>query len=216
MENEDLEQRERTERHNAHFDGHLESPIVRKVLSQDASFVGEVEDFYDIRTGVTYSNGISFDSRKEDPQKKGKYPESLVGILQDFNEEPFDKNKLKYESVREDSERWGNKGGKEFGLFMGGILTAIGGEIGVLAAYHQHNNLIAGISAGVGLLGMYGLIKGVRGISHPKKTNYELQEYLRLHHTAETADNFMDKFYRTNFIRKQLNENEGRKWKTKQ
>ncbi|MBI2043706.1 hypothetical protein HYT25_04935 [Candidatus Pacearchaeota archaeon] len=212
--NQEIEE-QKMEEYRSHLNGYLESPIVRNVLSQDTTFKDEVEDFYDLsnweewtpgRSGIPSMPYTEYDLGKENPNKRGTYPTNLVEIVESFSEDTFDVNKLKYEVVRKDYQRWNDSSrkGKRIALTLGGIIATVAGSVSGAPLFFYEKSLIGGILVTTGVVaGYYGLTRAMN-LPAPKGTNNELWEYERLHETAQEADSFVDEHYRNYFIRKAL------------
>ena len=208
---------QRIERYKAHLDGNIESSLVRGVLSEDTTFVNEVENFYDLSAeercieapGIVLGSYTHFEAGERNQRKIKKSPEDLVKILQKFDEKPFDSNKLRYKAVREDYDRWHDPSRKKMvkrtASFLGSIAITATGSIYGASSFMNDNLLIGGISVVAGLAGGYGLLRKASYLQTPKGTNNELKEYGRLRKTAGIADDFMDEHYKTHFIRGMLN-----------
>ena len=96
----------KTEQYLTQIERYESNPIVVSVLAQDTSFEREVEGFYNMATWLIAipRAGIArkFKFGEEDFQRRGRAPTDLAEILGGFCEEPFDTQKLQYDTVREE------------------------------------------------------------------------------------------------------------------
>ncbi|MBI2663228.1 hypothetical protein HYX15_01710 [Candidatus Woesearchaeota archaeon] len=207
-----IENKVRNNNHISQIEKYEKHPKVCSVLTQDSTFVRHVGEFYDLSTeliGVPRVGLVPyFDVGKENPEKFGKCPTDLIQILEGFehNKKPLDGNKLVYERVREDYNRWHSPYRKVVdGLkFFGSLAVGAGGVWTALAIKSRGGPDYMAISAAT--LGITGLISYIKWgfYSEPKGTNHELDEYLRLYRRALNADAFMKNVYGAHFIRKTL------------
>ena len=193
----------------AHIEKYERHPLVIRILKQETTFEEEVEKFYDLQMYEHYGRGgryRRFDIGDESIQKIESYPTDLVEILNDFKEQPLKMDKLRYDLVREDQKRWNNPSREttRSSFLLGGILAGVGGAMACTIAVH---------SGQTGLAGLYGLI-GASGFAvqynagfyypDPKGTNFELEEFCKLHSAASSADYFIEEDYVPYFMGKVL------------
>ena len=198
---------QRTEDYIAQIERYENSSLVRDVLTQDTSFFKEVEDFYNLNTGFCYTRLgriRTFEIGEADSQKTGKYPEDLIKTLDIFGENSLDASKLKYDSVREDYQKWNHPLRRTKGVIkdLGGMLIGTGGFAACIFFSTRKWNPEIAVPAGV--IGIGGLVAYFWPDSKPNGSNDELGEYIKLCEHAENADGFIDERYRNFFIRKTL------------
>ena len=202
----------------AHIEKYERNPVVRRIISQNSSFEREVEDFYNLSSWVTWNRTGAyrcFKYGKEDDQKKGTHPIDLIDILNGFktdirngfwteSTEPFDSSRLDYEAVRKDYKRHYTflTKAKTGTVRIGGLLIGSAGlGLTLYGAFLSHaSNVSLCLAAGIG--GLIGGFKMTEYEPKPKGTDHELDEYIKLHESAETADKFMNEHYRAHFINK--------------
>ncbi len=191
-------------RHIENWEGHH---LVRDVIRSNRKFEKEVEDFYDLRTyweSIGGHGGIfrKFDFKPEDTKKSGTTPKDLISILNGFEEETFDMNRLSYNAVREDYRIWNNLFRKTAKMTLGFSSLAVGLFGGFLAAVLE--NFYLGVP--LAIVGFSSHYWTVFNYPDPKDTNGGLNEYIRLHESAEIADSFIERYYKRYFINKELSD----------
>lgn len=176
-----------------HFEENSSHPILNSVIKKETSFVGEVEGFYDMGIkSSTYSPLIlkNLWFGEEDTDKRGTFPKNLVDILDEDNEEDFDVDKLKYDSVREDYlERKSktNEMRKDILHYKG--LQGLSVNMGTSLLFS-----LVGIPEMIIPFGFFGagfLLSGYlmgNSLEATPKNHSPLDEYIRLHETAKYAD----------------------------
>ena len=129
----------------------------------------------------------------------------MIEIISNINGSQYRITKLKYESVRDDYQRWNSKSRSTIriilGLGVGQILTAAALTFCFVA--YEEQNLIPTISYGIA--GVSSAIVGFKALlwyPDPKGTNHEYQEYNNFSLDATFLDNFIKDHYRTYFIKK--------------
>ncbi len=200
----------RTEQYLAQIGRYESNPIVTSVLAQDTSFEREVEEFYNMATWLKaiprVGVGREFKIWEENSQMRGRTPSDLVEILGGFSEEPFDSQKLQYDSVREDYKRWNapSRNVKRLAISIPTFLGAIAGGVGAFI-FGMNGDTYEAIALSVGAAGSFGAhFWSFMYFPRPNGTNDELGEYIKLHEAAERADGFMKHHYRNHFIKKAL------------
>lgn len=195
-----------------HIGKHENNPLMVKVLTQDTTFQTEVEDFYDMSYKWICLPRVlpyrDFKIKKGNLEQKNKSPANLVNLLNEFNEEQLGINKLSYDSVREDYQRWNSKLRllKRSVVLEGGI---IGGSVGIASCILSLIMGRADIAIPSGIVGI-GVAGGsckamVDDYPIPKGTNYEFSEYLNLLDIAENTDSFIKEDYVKYMANKYLN-----------
>ena len=208
-----------SEQRVAYVEKHEQNPIVKRVLCEGTSFEKLVEDFYDLSTrlDVVGKGVVRRYELKEDKLKTGA-PTDLITILSGFSTERFDEAKLHYTYVRDDYQRWyspSRESQQTFRMVSGisGLLascSAIAALIVPLIAPPDHyTDIISKLKIPLGLVAMGGYATYIWSLisyntSEPEGTDHSLLEFLKLHASAESADDFMRKTYRQHFINKTL------------
>ena len=190
-----------------HIERYEKHPIVTNVLAQETTFKKEVECFYNLSMWIDSYGERKFNVGDKDLLKIGKSPIDLVEILGDFSEDLFDTSKLQYGLVREDCQRWKNiepRKIKRAIICIGGMFTGLAGSTFCVGSALCKDLKIAVPAGVITLVGGLALFLGARYELEPKGTNYESKEYIKLHKSAERADEFVDKHYKNYFIKKML------------
>lgn len=200
MESREDQEQEQVREYTEHIDKYRYrgSPLIKRVLSGDSTFKGEVGKFYGLFTwrvcgpmGLT--NRVFSELKDKEPVKIGKFPKDLIRIIKPFSKEifgrgfNFDVGKLSYGKLREDYLR--HKNAKTKDRELSSVLKLLGFFPGII--YDLWSLEFRELQA----MGTY---------PKPEETNYELKEFSRLDRTAEKADEFMDKHYRNHFIKEVL------------
>lgn len=181
-----------------HIESYKESLLVRNVLDGNSTFEKEVNNFYGLATWYEFellgnpANGDKFEfSKEEDISKKGKIPETLIEVLNSFDEKNLNPNLLKYDSVRK-----GYLKCKKRSNILG--LSGLAISLGLITSpiylsesfFHENLGLIFPIpmvvGAGLMAFSLHGAFMG---------GNKHFDEYLNLHNRSLKADNLMKKFY---------------------
>lgn len=190
---------------NNHIEEYKNHTLVRSVIGKETSFVDEVREFYDIEITcplLVHESDIRL--KEEDPQKRDTTPDNLTEILKEFANVGLNKERLQYDSVRENYEKWRRKNKMYNIIGTAGILVGGSGAIAGAALAPEVDITNETTNALIGL-GVPITAGGIGSLSYSPNTNknYELTEFLNLHKAAERADNFINHFY----LKSDLNSN---------
>lgn len=208
-----------------HIEHHEKDTLVRKILTKETSFRRRVEEFYGLSSREKIGLGripimyTVYKCEEEDSNKIGGLPADLFEIVKPFTEKKIDADKLKYEDVRLDFNRWVTSPKRRYtrntcGLIsLAGILATTLGVVAGLDYFLESSNpnLQDGLFYSLGAIGLMTVIPSYYfaffSELKPKGTNYELREYHKLIDASEEADNFINKVYKDFFVEKTLNQN---------
>ncbi len=89
-----------------HLSSHRHNPIVADAIFFKKSLTSYIDDFYDL--SQTTAEDLKFYIREKNPNKRGRCPVELVEVLNPslFSERPLKLDKLEYNFVREECEKF--------------------------------------------------------------------------------------------------------------